>query len=152
MVDYSVIIQKIFGTGTQITGIRPVFGGDINEAYLLLLSDGNRVFLKENTKGNVGFFETEKACLSAIRSTGTIRAPEVLETGICENRSYLMTIFPKVQFIVTTHSVIVINSIKSDNLILLRDTVPVQYDVNIEKRFRKWTACNTNPFGKFILI
>ena len=90
MVDYSVIIQKIFGTGTQITGIRPVFGGDINEAYLLLLSDGNRVFLKENTKGNVGFFETEKACLSAIRSTGTIRVPEVLETGICENQSYLV--------------------------------------------------------------
>ena len=36
----------------------------------------------------------------------------------------LMTIFPRVQFIVTTHAPIVINSIRSDNLILLRDNQP----------------------------
>ena len=90
MLDYSGIIQKLFGTDTQITGIRTVFGGDINAACLLTLSDGNRVFLKENTKENVRFFETETAGLSAIRSTGTIRVPEVLETGICENQSYLV--------------------------------------------------------------
>ena len=36
----------------------------------------------------------------------------------------LMTIFPQVQFIVTTHAPIVINSIRSDNLILLRDKQP----------------------------
>ena len=36
----------------------------------------------------------------------------------------LMTIFPRVQFIVTTHAPIVINSIRSDNLILLRNNQP----------------------------
>ena len=36
----------------------------------------------------------------------------------------LMTIFPCVQFIVTTHAPIVINSIRSDNLILLKDNQP----------------------------
>lgn len=36
----------------------------------------------------------------------------------------LMTIFPRVQFIVTTHAPIVINSIRSDNLILLRENKP----------------------------
>ncbi len=36
----------------------------------------------------------------------------------------LMTLFPRVQFIVTTHAPIVINSIRSDNLILLRDKQP----------------------------
>lgn len=36
----------------------------------------------------------------------------------------LMTIFPCVQFIVTTHAPIVINSVRSDNLILIRDNQP----------------------------
>ncbi len=36
----------------------------------------------------------------------------------------LMAIFPCVQFIVTTHAPIVINSIRSDNLILLRENQP----------------------------
>ena len=36
----------------------------------------------------------------------------------------LTTIFPRVQFIVTTHAPIVINSIRSENLILLRDNRP----------------------------
>lgn len=38
----------------------------------------------------------------------------------------LLKIFPVVQFIVTTHSPIVINSIRSENLILLRNKVPVE--------------------------
>lgn len=38
----------------------------------------------------------------------------------------LLKIFPEVQFIVTTHSPIVINSIRSENLILLRNKVPVE--------------------------
>jgi fructosamine-3-kinase len=47
MNDYSDIVRKLFGESTAITGIRPVSGGDINEAFLLSLSDGSRIFLKE---------------------------------------------------------------------------------------------------------
>lgn len=90
MVDYSDTIHRLFGNGTDISGARPVYGGDINEAFLILLSDGKRIFLKENSKENSRFFKTEAEGLLAIRRTGAIHVPEVLETGICENRSYLM--------------------------------------------------------------
>ena len=46
MNDYPGLIHRLFGSGTEIAGIQAVSGGDINEAYLLLLSDGRRVFLK----------------------------------------------------------------------------------------------------------
>ena len=88
--NYTEIVQRRFGTDAEVTGIRPVHGGDINDASMLLLSDGSRIFLKENTRGNAGFFEAEKTGLEAIRKTGTLRVPKVLETGVSGNRSYLM--------------------------------------------------------------
>ena len=90
MNNYSEVIHRIFGTGKEIMEMRPVSGGDINDAFCLTLSDGCRVFLKENLKKNAGFFNAEMAGLSAIRKTETIRVPQVLETGILENRSYLI--------------------------------------------------------------
>lgn len=90
MTDYSDLIRRLFGSGTTIAGIRPVSGGDINEAYLLVLSDGTRVFLKENARKNAGFFRTEEKGLSAIRKTGAIRVPFVWETGIAGNRAFLL--------------------------------------------------------------
>jgi predicted ATP-binding protein involved in virulence len=43
----------------------------------------------------------------------------------------LMTIFPRVQFIVTTHAPIVINSIRSESLILLRDNQPERAGIEV---------------------
>ena len=90
MNDYSDIVRKLFGESTAITGIRPVSGGDINEAFLLSLSEGSRIFLKENTEKNAGFFKAEMTGLSAIRKTGAIQVPEVREAGVIHGRSYLM--------------------------------------------------------------
>lgn len=90
MTDYSDLIRRFFGTGTTIAGMRRVSGGDINEAYLLVLSDGRRVFLKENAKKNAGFFRTEQEGLAAIRKTGTIRVPGVWEAGTAGDRSFLL--------------------------------------------------------------
>ena len=90
MTDYSDLIRRFFGTGTTIAGMRRVSGGDINEAYLLVLSDGQRVFLKENAKKNAGFFRTEQEGLAAIRKTGTIRVPGVWEAGTAGDRSFLL--------------------------------------------------------------
>ncbi len=87
---YSEIIKRVFGTAAEIAGMRPVSGGDINAAYLVSLSDGMRVFLKENSEENAGFFRAESSGLSAIRKTGTIRVPEVFASGIQEGRSYLI--------------------------------------------------------------
>ena len=90
MNDYSGLIHRLFGSGTEIAGVQAVSGGDINEAYLLLLSDGRRVFLKENAKENAGFFQAEMTGLSAIRKVGAIQVPKAWEAGVLKNRSYLV--------------------------------------------------------------
>ncbi len=90
MVDVSVPLQELFGTNSKLDSVRSVSGGDINEAYLLILSDGKRIFLKENTQRNTRFFEAEQAGIAAIKATGTISVPHVLKTGIASGRSYLM--------------------------------------------------------------
>lgn len=90
MIDLSVPLQELFGANIKLDSVRSVSGGDINSAYLLILNDGNRLFLKENLQQNVRYFETERVGLEAIKATGTISVPEVLMTGISGGRSYLM--------------------------------------------------------------
>lgn len=90
MRHYSEVIHRLFGSGTEIAGVRSVFGGDISEAYLITLSDGGCMFLKENSKSKADFFRAEKEGLSAIRKTGAIRVPDVYEAGTLEDRSYLI--------------------------------------------------------------
>ena len=93
MIDYSEIIHRVFGSKTELAGIRPVTGGDINAAYLLTMSDGSHAFLKVNTKANACFFQSELEGLQAIRDTGTIRVPQIYETGIQEDSSWLLMEF-----------------------------------------------------------
>ena len=90
MTDYSDLIKKHFGSAAKLSVVRPVSGGDINAAYLIILSDGRRVFLKENTGANAAFFRAEREGLTAIKKTEAIRVPEVLDAGILEDRAYLM--------------------------------------------------------------
>lgn len=88
--NLSGVIQELFGPEMTIKAVRPVAGGDINDAHLVLLNDGRRIFLKENLERNIRFFETEQTGLAAIRDTGTIGVPEVMKTGIASGRAYLM--------------------------------------------------------------
>ena len=90
MVDVSVPLQELFGSNSKLDSVQTVFGGDINDAYLLILSDGKRIFLKENTQRNARFFKAEQVGLAAIKTTGKISVPKVLKTGISGGRSYLM--------------------------------------------------------------
>ncbi len=85
-------IQDLFGADCRITGKRPVSGGDANEAYLLTLSDGTQVFLKENTIAHAAFFDAEAQGVSAIAQTDTIRTPGLYGRGIDrgEGRSFLL--------------------------------------------------------------
>ena len=90
MGEYSNIIHRLFGSEIEITEKRSVSGGDINAAWSLSLSDGNIVFLKENTRSNAGFFESEEKGLCAIRKTGAVRVPQILERGLLMECSYLL--------------------------------------------------------------
>lgn len=88
--NYSDLVSRYFGKDNAVASVRAVSGGDINEAVLIVLKDGRRIFLKENSRANSGFFEAERTGLAAIQQTHAIRVPEVLGTGTLEERSYLM--------------------------------------------------------------
>jgi fructosamine-3-kinase len=83
-------IRSIYGEGTYVKRRRSVSGGDINRAYALELSDGNTVFMKANRKENQDFFRAEAEGLSAMKSTKTVRVPEVIASGIDTNGSFLL--------------------------------------------------------------
>ncbi|MBQ6508579.1 MAG: fructosamine kinase family protein [Flexilinea sp.] len=83
-------IEKLRGEGVRITGQHPVFGGDINRAYELTLSDGSVIFMKANTRQKLGIFEGEAESLGFIRQTGTLRSPEVFAIGTDGDTSFLL--------------------------------------------------------------
>ena len=83
-------IEKNRGKGVRITGRRPVFGGDINRAYALDLSDESVIFMKANTRKKLGIFEGESESLDFIRQTGVIRSPEVFAIGTDGDSSFLL--------------------------------------------------------------
>ena len=74
-------LSVIFGEAVRVVSRHPVYGGDINRAYRLALSDGTSVFLKCNTPGNLSFFTAEAKGLEALRRPGTIGVPEPLAFG-----------------------------------------------------------------------
>ena len=67
--------------GAPLRGVTPVYGGDINDAYKLALTDGRQVFMKANRSAGLSFFQAEADGLEAIRATGAISVPKVLAVG-----------------------------------------------------------------------
>lgn len=70
-------VCTLFGASCSIVASRPIFGGDINEAARLTLSDGRALFLKYNPAPLPGLFEVEARGLKLLKSAGTLRVPEV---------------------------------------------------------------------------
>ena len=86
-------VAAVFGNDTQIVGRKSVYGGDINSAFRLTLSDGRSVFLKSNLPKNLSFFKAEAKGLEALRKTDTIGVPKVLGIGMDRNMSFLLLEF-----------------------------------------------------------
>ena len=83
-------IKSTYGNNVSVKRRVPVSGGDINRAYALELSDGNRIFMKSNRKENADFFRAESEGLAAIRKTGAVRVPEVIAAGTGEDGAFLL--------------------------------------------------------------
>ena len=83
-------VELIHGRDVRITARQPVFGGDINRAYALDLSDGSQIFMKANKREKLGIFEGEAESLDFIKHTGVIRSPEVLAIGTDTDFSFLL--------------------------------------------------------------
>jgi len=79
-------LTSLRGKDVQITRADWIFGGDINEAHRLALSDGSQIFMKSNTKENAPLFTAEAAGLAAIAHTDTINTPQILCRGTDESR------------------------------------------------------------------
>lgn len=79
-------LRTLFGDGTAIAKTERIFGGDINEAYGLTLTDGHPVFMKVNSRKEADFFAAEAAGLDAIARTGTVGTPRILGYGINAGR------------------------------------------------------------------
>lgn len=80
-------LTSLFGDGIRIQRIQSISGGDINDAFGLTLSDGNRIFMKSNAMGNLAYFTAEMQGLSAIAQTGAIQTPQILACGTDEERN-----------------------------------------------------------------
>ncbi|MCR5746884.1 MAG: fructosamine kinase family protein [Lachnospiraceae bacterium] len=79
-----------YGKGVYVTEKRRVSGGDINDAFILQLSDGQKVFLKENSKRNSDFFSAETEGLEVLSGTKAIGVPEVHSYGSYGDRAFLL--------------------------------------------------------------
>jgi fructosamine-3-kinase len=58
-----------------------VGGGDINEAFRVVLADGRRAFVKTRADAHAGEYDTEAAGLRWLAEPGALRTPDVLEVG-----------------------------------------------------------------------
>jgi fructosamine-3-kinase len=73
----------------RITGTERVYGGDINETYVLHTS-ATKFFLKLNGTDQTELFEKEVKGLDLLRSTGTINIPNPVTTGKYQKCIYLV--------------------------------------------------------------
>lgn len=79
-------VHAVFGSGADILSNDRIHGGDINDAYKISLSSGEKVFIKTNSVKNAKFFLAESLGLRALSSTGKIGIPQILGTGIDEQK------------------------------------------------------------------
>ena len=77
----------------NLKAVSRISGGDINDAYELILTTGERVFMKSNRRSDVSFFTAEAEGLAAIERTGTIGTPRVLGCGTDSDRAFLLLEF-----------------------------------------------------------
>lgn len=84
-------IQDLFQT--SISKKQYVSGGDINEAYQLILANGKTVFMKQNSKRNIDFFVQEIKGLQEMKSTQSISIPTIYGYGVDGNYSFLLMEF-----------------------------------------------------------
>lgn len=85
-------VKGCFGESVKITDRTYVSGGDINDAFCLLLGNNEKVFVKSNSVKNRDFFDAEEEGIAAIASTDTMGTPELLCKGVDASRkiSFLM--------------------------------------------------------------
>ena len=82
--------QLLSHLNLTIKKIKPVNGGDINKAYKIAAKEGD-FFIKTNSRNKYpGLFEKEVNGLKALRTSGALPVPEVIQTGEVDDIQYLL--------------------------------------------------------------
>ena len=91
----SSAVKDLAGENVRIERKTPVYGGDINDAWKLYLSDGSSLFMKTNSTENFVFFRKEFNGLVLLKGTACIGVPEIYGIGRDseENCSFLLMEF-----------------------------------------------------------
>lgn len=88
------VLGKIFENDIRIVDEQPLYGGDINQAYRLVLSNGQSLFMKCNRRNRMDLFEAERLGLWCMAGSQCVRVPEVLGYGTDEGRNCSFLILP----------------------------------------------------------
>ena len=85
------VLQNIFkDCDLNVQRYEQVHGGDINLAYCLFTSTG-KYFLKVNDENRYPLmFEREANCLDKLREYCSLKIPQVIKQGSCNDRQYLL--------------------------------------------------------------
>lgn len=82
-------IAAASGVPFAATGLNPIGGGDINQAYCM--NDGTRrYFVKANRAQRLPMFEAEAAALHALAAVQGVRVPQPLCTGTAAGQAFLV--------------------------------------------------------------
>ncbi len=76
-------------TSLQYKGHQSLYGGDINQSYLLKTSEG-ALFVKLNKASRLTMFEAEAAALTEMRHAKAARIPEPILAGTSDNHAFLV--------------------------------------------------------------
>ena len=84
------VLKKEYGENVEIISRKAVSGGEISSAYELELSNGNRIFLKQNSEAKADLFRAEEEGLTAMRKTNSVSVPRVIARGADRNGAFLL--------------------------------------------------------------
>jgi protein-ribulosamine 3-kinase len=83
-------VTAIFKDGVSVTSKRPVSGGCINQTSILSLSNGEKLFLKENSARFEKMFLAEAKGLEALRRAGGPRVPIPLAVHTGQTEQFIL--------------------------------------------------------------
>lgn len=86
---FSQILKQALGSAVELKQSRPLTGGDIHQAWWLETNQGSW-FIKLNQSSAFAMFASEAEALKQIKSTQTIRCPQVIVFGQTEHQAWLL--------------------------------------------------------------
>ena len=86
-------VSSVCGRDVTVEKKQAVHGGEANDAFELFLSGGKKLFMKSNSVSNADFFRAEAEGITAIKTTGTLRVPEIYAMGTDGSCSFLLMEF-----------------------------------------------------------